>query len=163
MVPSWICFRYIMMGTPRIRSTFCITSWHTHMHTHTHRIGIKILPRSSHYDSLVMNLTSIHEGLGSVPGPSQWVKGSGIFISCGVGGRHSLDLALLCLWCRLAATTPIWALPWEFPYTVGSALKETPKKIVPPNNGSFYWISCTLLSILFQDSLILLEVSITFH
>jgi len=35
-------------------------------------------------------------------------SGSGIAMSCGVGHRHGLDLALLWLWHRLAvATTPI--------------------------------------------------------
>ena len=29
---------------------------------------------SSHCGSVVMNSTSIHEDLGSVPGPDQWVK-----------------------------------------------------------------------------------------
>ena len=36
-----------------------------------------------------------HEVSGSVPGLAQWVKGSGIAVSCGVGCRHSSDPALL--------------------------------------------------------------------
>ena len=54
-------------------------------------------------------------------------------MSCGVGHRHGLDLALLGLWCRLAAVAPIGPLAWEPPYAVGVALKrqktKTKKKI----------------------------------
>ena len=43
-------------------------------------------------------------------------------MSCGVGGRLGLDLALLWLWCRLAATAPIRPLePGNLPYAVGAA------------------------------------------
>jgi len=50
----------------------------------------------------------------SIPGLAQRVK----------------DLALLWLWCRLAATTPIGPLAWEPPYAAGAALKgqKTKKK-----------------------------------
>ena len=44
-------------------------------------------------------------------------------MSCGVGRRCGLDLALLWLWRRPAAV----ALAWEPPYAVGSALKR-PKR-----------------------------------
>ena len=36
-----------------------------------------------------------------------------------VGRRHSLDLALLWLWCRPAAITPITLLAWEPPDAMG--------------------------------------------
>ena len=39
-------------------------------------------------------------------------------VSC----RCGLDLALLWLWCRLAATGPIQPLAWELPYVTGVAL-----------------------------------------
>ena len=35
----------------------------------------KIAAGSSHCGSAVMNLTSIHEDVGSIPGLTQWVKG----------------------------------------------------------------------------------------
>ena len=44
-------------------------------------------------------------------------------MSCGVGHRHTSDLALLWLWCRLAAIALIGPLAWEAPYTTGAALK----------------------------------------
>ena len=45
-------------------------------------------------------------------------------MSCGVGQRHSLDPALLRLWCRPAAIAPIGPLAWEPLYVAGVALKS---------------------------------------
>ena len=45
-------------------------------------------------------------------------------MSCGIGLRHGLDLALLWLWCRLAATAPILPLDWELPYATNASLKR---------------------------------------
>ena len=76
-----------------------------------------------------MNPPSIPEDVGSIPGPAQLVKGSaGITLSYGVGHRLSLDLALLWVWCRLAAAAPIQPLVWEPPYATGLALKKKKKK-----------------------------------
>ena len=52
-------------------------------------------------------------------------------MSCGVGRRHGLDLALLWLWRRPAAVAPIRPLAWEPPSAAGTALEkaERPKKI----------------------------------
>ena len=49
-------------------------------------------------------------------------------MSCGVGFRHSWDLALLWLWHRPAATALIQLLLWESPYAVGVALKSKKKE-----------------------------------
>ena len=62
--------------------------------------------------------TSINEDVGSIPGPTQWVT-----ISCGVGRRHVLDLALLWLLRRLAAASVIPPRAWELPYATPAALK----------------------------------------
>ena len=51
-------------------------------------------------------------------------QGFGIAMSCGVGHRHGLDLALLWLWCRVVAVALIRALAWEPPYATGAALKK---------------------------------------
>ena len=37
-------------------------------------VHVKKILKSSHYGSVVMNLTSIHEDAGSIPGLAQWVK-----------------------------------------------------------------------------------------
>ena len=42
--------------------------------------------------------------------------------------RRGLDLALLWLWHRLAATAPISPLAWEPPYATEATLKKTKKK-----------------------------------
>ena len=49
-------------------------------------------------------------------------------MSCGVGGRCSLDPALLWLWHRPVATAPIRPLAWELPYATVMALKSKKKK-----------------------------------
>ena len=47
---------------------------------------------------------------------------------CGVGRRPGLDLALLWLWCRLAATALIRPLAWEPLYARGAALENQKDK-----------------------------------
>ena len=57
-------------------------------------------------------------------------------MSCGVGHRCGLDLALLWLWCRLAAA-PIHPLTWELPYAADAVLKskkERKRKTKNKNN-----------------------------
>ena len=67
------------------------------------------------------NPTRNHEVVGSVPALAQWVKGSGVAVSCGVGCRCGSDPALLRLWPTLAATAPIRPLAWEPPHAAGAA------------------------------------------
>ena len=46
---------------------------------------------SSCPDTAETNLTRNHEVAGLIPGFTQWVKGSGIALSCGVGHRHGSE------------------------------------------------------------------------
>ena len=71
-----------------------------------------------------MNLASIHEYVGLIPGLAQWVKEAGVAVSCGVDCRPGLDLVLLWLWCRPAAPALILPLAREGPYAAGVALKK---------------------------------------
>ena len=49
-------------------------------------------------------------------------------MSCGVGCRHGLDLALLWLLHRQAATIPIRPLAWEPLYATGAALEKAKRQ-----------------------------------
>ena len=75
------------------------------------------------------NPTRNHEVAGSVPGLAQWVKGSGIAVSCGVGCRRSSDPLLLWLWRRPAATALMRPLAWEPPYAVEAAQEMAERQI----------------------------------
>ena len=75
-----------------------------------------------------MNLTSILEDAGSIPDLTQWVKGSSVAVTCGVGRRLRSDPAWLWLWYRAVVTAPIRPLAWEPPYATGAALKIPKKK-----------------------------------
>ena len=55
-------------------------------------------------------------------------EGSGIAMSCGVGGRRGSGPPLLWLWRRPVATVPIQSLAWEPPYALGVDLKKKKKK-----------------------------------
>ena len=51
-------------------------------------------------------------------------------MSCGGGRRLGLDLVLLWLWHRPAATAVIRPLAWEPPYAASASKKETKDKII---------------------------------
>ena len=69
-------------------------------------VFLKHKPGSSHCGSVVMNMTSIHEDAGSIPGLAQLGQQSGVAVSCGLRHRCGSDLAWL--WCRPAAAAPVW-------------------------------------------------------
>ena len=102
----------------------------THYFTHP-QSDLRMSSWSSRYSSAVTNPTSIHEDVGLIPmrmqvGSLALLSGLRIYIavSCSVGSRCSLDLALLWLWCRLAGAAPIRSLAPEIPYATGEALKR---------------------------------------
>ena len=70
-------------------------------------------------------------------------------MSCGVGRRHSSDLAWLWLWRRPGATAPIGPLAWELPYAADMALKKKKKK-KKPQKRVLYTYYCFLKHMLQQ-------------
>ena len=79
---------------------------------------------------------------------------SGVALSCGIGCRLGLNLALLWPWHRPAATAPMRPLTWEPPYAAGTGPKRTKgeKKKMSLSLiflwellGSKHWISFYLL------------------
>ena len=52
----------------------------------------------------LMNMTSIHENVGSIPGPGLRIRHCCAAMSWGEGCRRGSDPELLWLWCKLTAT-----------------------------------------------------------
>ena len=71
-------------------------------------------------------------------------------MSCGVGRRHGLDLALLWLWQRLAAIAPIGPLAWEPPCATGAVLEKKRQKNKTKQNKPQAFITKILKLLLFQ-------------
>jgi len=70
----------------------------------------------------VKNLTS------SIPALAQWVKGSGVVMSCGVDHRCHVDPELLWLLYKPAAAAPFGLLACELPYATHAAVKKKKRK-----------------------------------
>ena len=69
-----------------------------------------------------------------------------VAVSCGVGCIHCSDPALLWLWPRPAATSPIRPLAWEPPYAMCAALKRRNDQKKKKN---YSWIHSPLLDLYF--------------
>ena len=70
------------------------------------------------------NPTRNREVADSIPDLAQWVKESGVVMSCGVGRRCSSDPELLWLWHGPAAVALIRPLAWEPSHAASVALKK---------------------------------------
>ena len=79
---------------------------------------LKTHERSSCRGAAETNLARNHEVAGSIRDLAQWVKGSGVAVSYGVGRRHGLDPVLHCYSCGVGN------LAREPPYAAGMALKS---------------------------------------
>ena len=69
-------------------------------------------------------------------------------MSCGVGHRLGLDLALLWLWHRLAAAALIGALTWKLPYAMGTGCGPKKIKTKQKNKQKFCSFPCSLVEAL---------------
>ena len=98
-------------------STFSCAFW-----VFVHLLQRNDYSRNSHCGAVLTNPTSIHKGCWFDPWPFSVGK------SCNAGCRCGSDLALLCLWCRLAAVALIRPLAWELPICHRCSHKTPTKK-----------------------------------
>ena len=70
-----------------------------------------------------------------------------IAMNRGMCHRHGLNLALLWLWCRLAAAPLIQPLAWERPYATGVARKR-PKKKKKKMKWTLIWVIGIMVSVI---------------
>ena len=73
-------------------------------------------------------------------------------MSCGVGRRHSSDLALLWLWHRPTATDLIRPLALEPPYAHGAALEKAKKTKKKKKKKKPVWLNIDPTSPSFSGS-----------
>ena len=73
----------------------------------------------------LINLTSIHEYTGSIPGPAQQIK---VPVFCELWYRSQKWLGSCVAVALASATAPIRALAWEPPYATGEAQKSQKRK-----------------------------------
>ena len=66
--------------------------------------------------------------MGLTPGLVQWIKGSSVAVSCGVGCRLGSDPALLWRWRRPETPALIGPLAWEPQYAENGAKKKKKNK-----------------------------------
>ena len=89
------------------------------------KLKIKVESWSSHQGSVEMNLTSIHEDAGSIPGLAQQVR---IQPCCGLWCRSQMWLrsgvAMVVVQAGGYKTAPIQPLAWKPPYALDAAVKR---------------------------------------
>ena len=107
------------------------------------RKRLLITSGSYHCGSVVKDLTGIHGDMGWIPGLAQWIKGSSIAMSCGVGHRCCLDLALWWLWHRLVG----WQLQLQLDLSLVTSIYHrcSSPPCPPKKKKTFIHFKCVLL------------------
>ena len=91
---------FIIWGCPIHKITICLV-FLTISSFNNDALGVPVVIQQ------VNSVTSIHGDESPIPGLAQSVKASSFAVSCGVGCRCSVDLALLWPWHRLAVAAPL--------------------------------------------------------